>query len=102
MSLPNGSTLISQECIGELGKVEAAKSAVDIKEISLWMVRTICQPEVIVVMESWHQAQKLWKRQHIRMRSPTKRPLIVDHSPPANQELNQSLKEREEFCGALI
>ena len=75
---------------------------------SLWLVRTICRHEAIVVVESGHQAEKHWKRQHIRikmaisLRSPTKRAFVVDYSPLLNQEFNPWSKEREGFCRALI
>ena len=80
--------------------MEAAESSADSEEASLRAARIVCRGEVIVAMESRHQVEKHGTKQHIkinkalRMRTPRKRFLIVDHSPPPNQELNHSLRER--------
>ena len=57
MSLPMCQHCSVREHTGELGKAEAAEFNVDSKEVSLLVVRTSCPSEVIVVMESWHQAE---------------------------------------------
>ena len=85
--------------------MEAAESSADSDEASSRAIRIVCRGVVIVAMESRHQVEKDGTKQHIkvnkaiRIRSPKRR---FGHSPPPSQELNQSLKEREGPCRALI
>ena len=85
--------------------MEAAESSADSEEAFSRVRRIVCRGVVIVAMESRHQVEKHGTKQHIRInkairiRSPKRR---FDHSPPPSQELNQSLKEKEGSCRALI
>ena len=81
--------------------MEAAESSADSEEVSLHATRIVCRGVVIVAMESRHQVEKHGTKQHIkvnkaiRMRSRKRR---FGHSPPSNQELNHSLRERAGSC----
>ena len=78
--------------------MEAVESSADSEEVSLSATRIVCCGVVIVAMESRHQVEKHVTKQHIkvnkaiRKRSPKRR---FGHSPPSNQELNHSLREKD-------
>lgn len=102
MFLPTGQYLSVGECIGCYERWRQLNPTWTVQKFFYGWQGSSVDMKVIVVI---HKAER--KRQHvridmaIRMRSPIKRLLIVDHNPPPNQKLNQSLKENDRFLSSL-